>query len=155
MKYSGRKLLIATMHRKEKAIAGILEKELGMECVVPENFNTDLLGAFSGEVERKDDPVTTARTKRLRALDLYGYDLAVASEGSFGPHPLIPLVSSDDEILVFIDLKSELEVVSRELVTETNFGGEKISTEEELQAFASRVKFPEHVMPGMQSLNLP
>ena len=56
MKFSGRKLLIATMHQKEKAIAGILEKQLGVKCVVPENFNTDLLGTFSGEVEREDDP---------------------------------------------------------------------------------------------------
>ena len=34
--------------------------ELGVKCFVAENFDTDLLGTFTGEVERKDDPITTA-----------------------------------------------------------------------------------------------
>ena len=67
--FKGRKLLIATMHKKEMAIAPILEKALGVKCVLPENFNSDLLGTFSGEIERKDDPLLTAKKNVLPLLN--------------------------------------------------------------------------------------
>lgn len=54
--FQGRKLLIATKHEKEKAIASIFEKELGVKCFVAPNLDTDTLGTFTGEIERKDDP---------------------------------------------------------------------------------------------------
>ena len=142
--FKGRKLLIATKHQKEKVIAPLLQKGLGVECIVPENFDTDVLGTFTGEVERKDDPVTTARNKCLLAMELYDCDLGIASEGSFGPHPSIFFVHADDEMLLFIDKKNDLEIIARELSTETNFNGEEIKTEKKLIDFAKRAKFPSH-----------
>ena len=59
--FEGRKLLIATKHKKEIVIAPILEKELGVTCFVAPDLDTDELGTFTGEVERRDDPFTTAR----------------------------------------------------------------------------------------------
>ena len=87
--FEGRPLIIATKHEKEKVIAPILEKELGVKCFLALDLDTDKLGTFSGEVERHDDPITTARKKCLLAMELTNCDLAVASEGSFGPHPTI------------------------------------------------------------------
>ncbi len=58
--FNNRKLVIATKHEKQIVIAPLLEKELGVRCVVAKNFDTDVLGTFTGEVERKDDPITTA-----------------------------------------------------------------------------------------------
>ena len=66
--FKGRKLVIATKHEKEKVIAPILEKELGVKCFVAPDLDTDLLGTFTGEVERKDDPIITARKKCLIAM---------------------------------------------------------------------------------------
>jgi hypothetical protein len=142
--FSNRKLLIATKHEKEKVIAPILEKELGVKCFVPENFDTDLLGSFTGEIERKDDPITTARKKCLLAMEQNNCDLAIASEGSFGPHPSIFFIHADDEILIFIDKKNNLEIVERELSTETNFNGEEIKSVKLLHEFANQIKFPSH-----------
>lgn len=142
--FKGRKLLIATKHEKEKVIAPILEKELGVKCFVAENFDTDVLGTFTGEVERKDDPITTARNKCLMAMERYDCDIGIASEGSFGPHPAIFFVHADDEMLLFIDKKNDLEIIARELSTETNFNGQEIKTEKQLHDFARQVKFPSH-----------
>ncbi len=142
--FKGRNLLIATKHEKEKVIAPILEKELGVKCFVPLNLDTDELGTFTGEVERKDDPITTARKKCLLAMEITGCDLAIASEGSFGPHPSFFFVHADDEILLFIDKKNDLEIVLREISTETNFNGSEIKTVIELQEFAENSKFPSH-----------
>ena len=42
--FQGRELLIVTKHEKEKVISPILERELGVKCVVTDNFDTDILG---------------------------------------------------------------------------------------------------------------
>ena len=142
--FKDKKFLIASKHEKEKVMAPLLEAELGVKCIVAENFDTDLLGTFSGEVERKDDPITTARNKCQMAMQQYGCDLAVASEGSFGAHPQMFFVPADDEILLFLDKKNGLEIIARELTTDTNFNGDEMQTEKELKEFAKRVKFSSH-----------
>lgn len=142
--FRGRKLLIATKHKKETVLAPLLQQALGVECVVAEGFDTDALGTFTGEIERASDPITTVRAKCLQAMELYDCDLAIASEGSFGPHPTLFFLNADEEILILIDRKNKLEVVAREISTDTNFDGEEITTEEELKSFADRVKFPSH-----------
>ena len=142
--FKGRNLIIATKHEKEKVIASILEKELGVKTFVTSSIDTDKLGTFTGEVERKYDPITAARNKCHMAMELTECDLAVASEGSFGSHPAIYFVPADDEILLFVDKKNDLEIVVRELSTDTNFNGSEIKTEKELIAFAAKANFPSH-----------
>ena len=142
--FNGRKLIIATKHKKEIVIAPILEKCLGVKCFTDETFDTDTLGTFTGEIERELDPIATARQKCLLAMELSNCDLGVASEGSFGAHPTIFFASADDEFLIFIDKKNNLEIIARELSMETNFNGSEIENEKDLLEFADLVKFPSH-----------
>lgn len=142
--FQGRNLLIATKHQKEKVIAPILESQLGVKCFVASDLDTDKLGTFTGEIERTEDPITTARNKCLIGMDLTNCDLAIASEGSFGSHPTIFFAAADDEFLVFIDKKNNIEISARELSLETNFHGSEIKTIEELQEFATKSNFPSH-----------
>lgn len=144
--FQNRRLLIATKHQKEKVIAPILEKELGLICFVDENYDTDALGTFTGEIERTLDPISTAREKCLKAMEQNDCDLGIASEGSFGPHPSMFFVNADDEFLIFIDKKNKLEIVVRELSTETNFNGKELKTEDELIDFAHSIGFPHHAL---------
>jgi hypothetical protein len=144
--FKGRTLLIATKHEKEKIISPIFENELGVNCFVPQNMDTDLLGTFTGEVERKFDPITTARQKCEMAMELTNADLAIASEGSFGPHPSMFFVNADEEILLFIDKKNKLEIIVKELSTNTNFNASTISNLRELKTFANKVGFPSHAL---------
>lgn len=142
--FENRKLIIATKHEKEKVIAPLLEKALGVTCFVNENFDTDVLGTFTGETERDLDSIATARQKCLLAMELSNCDLGIASEGSFGPHPSMFFVNADDEFLIFIDKKNNLEIIARELSTVTNFNGKEIENENELLEFANLVNFPSH-----------
>jgi hypothetical protein len=103
--FNGRKLLIATKHNKEQVIAPILEEGLGVHCFVPENYDSDIFGTFSGEVERKNTALETVRAKCLAAMAEFDCDLGIASEGSFGSHPSIFFAQADDEFLIFIDKK--------------------------------------------------
>lgn len=142
--FANRPLVIATKHAKEQVIAPILEEAIGVDCRVADGLDTDLLGTFSGEVERALDPLATAREKCQRAMAATGVDLAVASEGSFGPHPSMVFLPSDEEILLLVDRRHGLEIVAREVSTSTNFAQTQVESEEALLAFAQRVGFPEH-----------
>jgi len=144
--FENRSLLIATKHQKEKVIVPLLEKHLGITTVITNDFDTDVLGTFTGEVERADDPLTTIRKKCHQAMDITGYDLCIASEGSFGPHPSLFFVNADDELLLLVDRKNNLEILSRHISVETNFNGAEIVSEEELIAFANQVQFPSHAL---------
>jgi hypothetical protein len=62
----------------------------------------------------------------------------------FGSHPSIFIASADDEFLIFIDTKNNLEIIVRELSMETNFNGSEITNEQELLDFAELVQFPSH-----------
>ena len=142
--FQGRKLLIATKHKKENVIAPVFEKELGVSCFVSDKFDTDTLGTFSGEIERKDDVLTTLRNKCLLAMKANNCDLGIASEGSFGMHPTIFFAHADDEFLIFIYKKNGLEIIAREISMNTNFDGSEIENELALLEFADKVKFPSH-----------
>lgn len=142
--FEGRDLVIATRHNKEKVIAPILERELGVKCFVIPGLDTDELGTFTGEVERKGDPITTARNKCLLAMKLSNCDMAIASEGSFGPHPSLLFVHADDEFLMFLDKKNNLEIIVRELSMKTNFSGAVINSKTELAEFTAKANFPSH-----------
>jgi hypothetical protein len=144
--FNKRKLVIATMHGKEKVLAPLLKTALGVEVIIAEELNTDQWGTFSGEINRTLDPIATAKLKCAKAAAITGATLAIASEGSFGPHPIIGFVAADEEILVLIDYENELEIKAKELSTETNFLGKQINSLEAAKAFAEQVLFPSHAL---------
>ncbi len=142
--FENRKLVIATKHEKEKVIAPLLEKDLGVSCFINKDLDTDIFGTFSGEIERELDPISTVRKKCLYAMEVSDCDLGVASEGSFGAHPSLFFARANEEFLILIDKKNDLEILSKELSTATNFEAKEVNTEEELIEFAKSVKFPTH-----------
>lgn len=144
--FSNRKLLIATKHHKEKVIAPLFEKELGVRCFTSNKFDTDTLGTFSGEVSRKDDALTTLKKKCILAIEKNHCDLVIASEGSFGVHPSVFFASADEELMMLIDTKHDLEIVAREISLDTNFNASVITNQSDLLAFAQRVQFPSHAL---------
>lgn len=144
--FTGRKLVIATKHQKEKVIAPVFETAFKVSCFTPECVDTDIFGTFTGEVERLSDPLTTARNKCNMAMEITGCDMAIASEGSFGPHPEIFYADTDDEILVFIDKKNDLEIIAREVTINTNYNKQQISNYEQLVKFAKQADFPSHAL---------
>lgn len=142
--FANRVAVLATMHRKEQAIAPLVEASLGLTVTVPPDFNTDGFGTFTGEVKRPADQLSTARLKAEAALDQTGETLALASEGSFGPHPQIPFVPCNREIVVLLDRQHGLEMVGECLSTETNYRQQTVNDLPGAKAFAATVGFPNH-----------
>lgn len=142
--FYGRDILIATSHKKELAIGPVLQEKFNSNIITPENFNTDIFGTFSGEIERKDSPLEAARKKCKEAHKAYNANLVIASEGSFGPHPTLFFVPADEEILLLTDYEHKLEIAVREVSTKTNFSGKDAKTYEEVKEFAETAGFPDH-----------
>jgi hypothetical protein len=142
--FTGRVAVLATMHRKEQAIAPILSDRLGIEVTVPSTFNTDHFGTFTGDIKRPADQLTTARLKATAALDHTGATLAIASEGSFGPHPQLPFVPCDRELILLVDRQHQIEILGECLSTETNYRSDTVRSPEAALAFAETVGFPSH-----------
>jgi hypothetical protein len=144
--FEGRRLLVASKHKKEEVIAPLFFNELGLTSIVLDEFDTDAFGTFTGEIERVGGPLDALRKKAYAALSSSNFDLVVASEGSFGPHPSLFFVPAADEMLIFIDRKNDLEILAREVSTETNFNSAEIDTEEALLKFAEQSLFPSHAL---------
>jgi hypothetical protein len=144
--FKNRTIAIATMHGKESVIAPLLKKAFNINCIVPEGINTDLLGTFSGEIERKGDPLSVLQKKCQLALELTGCDLAIASEGSFGRHPSIFFASADDELILLVDKRNNFELLGRKLSTNTNFNSIEAKSIQQAIDFAEKVNFPSHAL---------
>lgn len=144
--FAGRTLVIATKHGKEQVLKPLFEDTLGVTCILADGLDTDVLGTFTGEVERTLEPLPTARRKCELAMELTGADLALASEGSFGAHPAAFFLPANEEWLLFYDRKNHLQIHARHLSIETNFAGEEIGSLEALEAFAEKALFPSHAL---------
>lgn len=142
--FKGRKLVIATMHEKERVIAPLLEKHLGVEVVVPKQFDSDKFGTFTREIKRAGNQLEAARAKAHAAMASEGVDLGVSSEGSFGAYPSIPFVQSNFELVLFIDKKNGREIRGHHQTPETNMSGQYVTTAEEALKFARASGFPKH-----------
>ncbi|MBK9760761.1 MAG: hypothetical protein IPO90_12505 [Flavobacteriales bacterium] len=144
-RFAGRRLGVATLHDKERVIGPALMGVLPLAGynAIPD-VETDLFGAFSGEVERRSDPLTTCIEKAKHGAEVSGMDLVIASEGSFGPYPPAPFISCNEEFLVLFDARDGTLFQHKHLSLETVFGGESCSTWGQVSDFAERMKFPEH-----------
>ncbi|AFW96388.1 MULTISPECIES: DUF6671 family protein [Nostocales] len=142
--YNNRVAILATMHNKEKVISPLLKEHLGINLIVPQGLNTDVFGTFTREIKRPDTQIITARLKAKKALEMDDEKIAIASEGSFAPHPLIPYIYANREIIIFLDQENDLEIIGELFSIETNFNHQTISSLEEAEEFAQKVGFPEH-----------
>ncbi len=126
-------------------IGPVLLGSLGMVLHRVE-VDTDAFGTFTGDVPR----VGTMRDAALRKVEAAfaadpAADFAVASEGSFGPHPHAPMVASDLELVM---LASRQGAVLEGLVRsfDTNYGHQVAHDVGEVERFAAHVHFPSHAV---------
>ncbi|MCP9886020.1 hypothetical protein KBY97_12945 [Synechococcus sp. ATX 2A4] len=138
--------VLATMHGKQRAIARPLRAALGLELVVPPGFDTDAFGSFCGAVARPGTPLEACRRKAERALETSGCDLALASEGAFGPHPAVAFLPCGLEWMVFLDASQGLVIADHLLARRTNFDHCTCRRAEALADWPARVGFPSHAL---------
>jgi len=137
-------MILATKHEKEKVMASILERELGVKIIVPTDFDTDKFGTFTRDIKRSGNQLEAARKKALEGMEHSGADLAISSEGSFGSHPECPWLPSNFELVLLVDKFNNIEISGHHRSQETNASGEYVSTVEEAKEIVLKWGFPEH-----------
>ncbi len=145
--YHGACIILPTQHAKSIAIAPPFWEMLGAS-MLEYGLDTDRLGTFSGEIERTGTALECARRKCEWAFERLGdkVEYCIASEGSFGPHPFIPLLPCNHEILYFIDRKRGFHLHMAHLTEKTNYQMKAVTSWDELQQFAHAVQFPSHAL---------
>ncbi|KTD46302.1 DUF6671 family protein [Legionella quateirensis] len=145
MYYKNQNVLLASKHEKEQAIAAPFMTRLSCTLNV-HDFDTDQFGTFTGEIARTLSPYETCLLKAKTAAQRYDYRLAVASEGSFGPHPAFPFVPSDHELMVFIDREHDW-IIAEQLVSQkTNYAMITVNKNTDIDAFLKQIQFPSHAL---------
>lgn len=150
--YGGEKVALATRHGKEKVIARALRWGLGAELLHVPSVDTDALGTFCGGVQRQGSALEACIAKAEAALEQAGTGLAMASEGSFGPHPHVPFLTAGLECMVFLDRKRGLMIREEALAPRTNFAHRFVQIpsasgpDHELQRWLLQVGFPRHAL---------
>lgn len=143
--YAGNSIILTTKHDKSKVIAPSFAKILSAQ-IIEYNIDTDRLGTFSGEIERKGSALDCAKSKCELGLKRVGSYYALSSEGSFGPHPYIPFFPCDHEILYFIDRKRDFHLYLSRLSEKTNYNMQAVESMHELLAFCEKALFPSHAL---------
>lgn len=144
--YRDRRIALGTKHGKERVVRPPFLAQLGAMLEVPADMDTDLLGTFTGEVERAVSPGETAFKKAAWAMSLTALPLGLASEGSFGPHPEIGFVPCDSEWMVFVDDDLGLRIAETLITTDTNFGHTVVQNADEAAPFVEEASFPSHAL---------
>jgi hypothetical protein len=140
--YAGRRIALATMHEKDRAVAPALQSVLGALVVVPPGLNTDSLGTFSGEVARPGSMRETALQKARMGMEACGLGVGLASEGSYGPHPYMPFVPGGVELMVLVDDELGLTLFETLIDDAPCFDHVEASPGGDLDGFLARIDFP-------------
>lgn len=141
--YSGRRLALLTQHGKEGVIAPVLEPAIGCRIERVDGYDTDQLGTFTREIPRAGTQIEAARRKARIGMELSGLALGLASEGAFGPDPMLGMLPWNVEVLVFIDDERGLEVVGV-AQGKSNHAHVLAADWPEAEGFAQKVGFPAH-----------
>jgi Zn ribbon nucleic-acid-binding protein len=141
--YCGRHVALLTRHCKEKVIRPVLEPAIGCRIELVEGFDTDQLGSFTGDIPRAGTQLEAARRKARIGMMLSGLPHGLASEGSFGPDPMMGMTPWNVEYLIWIDDMLALEVVGR-AQGKAYFAHALTSDWAHAERFARQSGFPEH-----------
>lgn len=145
--YADACFILTTKHAKSIAIAPAFKNQLEAN-VIEYLIDTDQFGTFSGEIERKGTAIECAKQKCEWSIKNLGHNVefALASEGSFGPHPFIPFLPCNHEILYLIDRRHNFHLHVSHISEKTNYRSESIDSFELLEKFAQDIGFPSHAL---------
>jgi hypothetical protein len=143
-RYFKKPVAFLTQHGKERVVEPVLSSSLGCQIELVGGFDTDQLGTFTREIARQGSQLEAARQKAREGMKLSGRSLGIASEGSFGPDPVVEFFPLNLEMLVWIDDDLELEVVGVAASRNTNSAHLASASWDEVTTFAKQIGFPDH-----------
>lgn len=138
-------IAVATKHGKLSQIQPAFDLVPGWELVLAE-IDTDQFGTFSGEIPRTLSARETAIAKAKAGALALGLDYGLASEGTIGPHPSIPFINADTEVLALICLSKDFAVVESLVSTDIFAKSSTVSISSDLEAIATEMDLANHAL---------
>lgn len=154
--YPDPRVALATLHGKDRALAPVL-RPLGLD-VQAVAVDTDALGTFSGDVPRRGTPQETVIAKARLGMALAGLPLGLATEGSFGPDPMLGFVPAHHELLAFVDDVHGQVLLIDHVSHDTNWQSKAVRSSDDLLPMLPSSHFPGHallVRPNILTPGLP
>lgn len=134
--------VLATMHGKEQAL-GDTFTSIGIRLCVPNDFDSDQFGTFSGEIDRQGSMQDAARAKLTTAMATTGMSVGLVSEGAYGAHPVIPFAPAGTELLIWRDNENNYEVVEQWFDPNPVYDHTQAKDAQEIWHFLERIGFPD------------
>lgn len=142
MRYLDPRVALATLHGKGDALAPALAAvELKVETVA---IDTDALGTFAGDIDRPGTPQDVVIEKARRGMTASGLMLGIATEGSFGPDPLLGFLPLHTELLAFVDDVHGQVIVIEHAGHDTNWLSKSVRPGDDLLPLLSSIGLPDH-----------
>lgn len=141
--YRSHRVALLTQHGKQRVIAPALHAAVGCKVERVSGIDTDLLGTFTREIPRAGTQLDAARRKARLGMARAGLPLGIASEGAFGPDPLLGMLPWNLEVLIWIDDVRSLEITASAQAI-AHFGHLQTGDWDAARAFAQQWRFPDH-----------
>jgi hypothetical protein len=136
-------IALATKHGKFDQIAPSFERLADWQLTLAE-IDTDVFGTFTGEIARSLSPKETAIQKAIAGAAAIGCEYGLANEGTIGPHPYLPLVNSDLEIIALASRSTGLVLVESHLSTEIVAYSKNIAADTDVDELVRGLDLPSH-----------
>lgn len=149
--WAGQTVYLPTLHGKGPTLGAVLAPALGIAEVRELPVDTDRLGTFCGAVDRPNGPLfaLAAKIAAAKAMVPEGR-LFIASEGSFRPHPTVPLQMVNLEWLRFADLETGFECTVQGMSGTMENHERRVARLDELDEALRPYRLPGHaVMVGL------
>lgn len=141
--FHNRSASLLTKHGKERVISSVLHEEVGCFVKQTDAYDTDLLGTFTQETPRYGSQLDAARKKARIGMELLQLDIGIASEGAFVNDPYSGMTAWNNELVILIDQKHELEIIGFSGAPAQS-DSSYVSHWEDLTKFADTALFPSH-----------
>lgn len=141
--WAGQVAALATQHGKQRVIAPLMRRLAGIRVVLADGVDTDSFGTFSRDVARTGSAIEAARAKVAAAFVARpDAPLAMASEGSFAPDPMVGTIPVGHELILLTDRTTGTEVCGHHADWGATYAHRVVGDPDAALAFARGVGFP-------------
>ena len=138
------RVAVATLHGKVEALAAAFAgRGLRLEAVP---IDTDALGTFAGDVERPGTAHEVVIEKARRGMAASGLALGIATEGSFGPDPVLGFLPLHTELLAFVDDVHGQVIILEHAGHDTNWVSKALRPGAEVAPLLAQIGVPSHAV---------
>lgn len=143
--WAGETVYFGTKHGKARAVQGGL-RALGIRCITA-RIDTDAFGTFSGSVPRTASIRDTLQAKVQHVFLKYPQArFALASEGSFGTHPIFGGIPTNHEAMLWGQRDESGDLFVDHLSTRVHHFELEIEPGQDIFDEISKTRFPSHAL---------